>query len=58
VAEGAGRLTLTGLIASLDGRIVLRHTATDLDGVALGRAVARHLLDDSGGSALLEDIRP
>jgi hydroxymethylbilane synthase len=57
VAEGAGRLTLTGLIASLDGRIVLRHTATDLDGVALGRAVARHLLDDSGGEALLGDIR-
>jgi hydroxymethylbilane synthase len=58
VAEGAGRLTLTGLIASLDGRIVLRHTATDIDGVALGRAVARHLLDKSGGSALLDDIRP
>jgi hydroxymethylbilane synthase len=57
VAEGAGRLTLTGLIASLDGRVVLRHTATDLDGVALGHAVARHLLDKSGGEALLGDIR-
>jgi hydroxymethylbilane synthase len=58
VAEGAGRLTLTGLIASLDGRVVLRHAATDLDGEFLGRAVARHLLDKSGGAALLEDIRP
>jgi hydroxymethylbilane synthase len=58
VAEGAGRLTLTGLIASLDGRIVLRHTATDLDGPALGRAVARHLLDNSGGAALLDEVRP
>jgi len=58
VAEGAGRLTLTGLFASLDGRIVLRHTATDRDGLALGRAVARHLLDDSGGAALLEAFFP
>ena len=57
IAEGAGRLTLTGLIASLDGRIVLRHTATDLDGPALGRAVARHLLDKSGGAALMEEVR-
>ncbi|MEY2565680.1 MAG: hydroxymethylbilane synthase [Actinomycetota bacterium] len=57
VAEGAGRLTLTGLLATLDGRIVLRHTATDRDGPALGRAVARHLLHDAGGAALLEDIR-
>lgn len=54
-AEGAGRLTLTGLLASLDGRIVLRHTMTDRDGATLGRAVARHLLDDAGGAALLED---
>ncbi|MDQ1374255.1 MAG: hydroxymethylbilane synthase, partial [Actinomycetota bacterium] len=57
LAEGAGRLTLTGLRASLDGRIVLRHAATGRDGPALGRAVARHLLDDAGGAALLEDIR-
>lgn len=57
VAEGASRLTLTGLIASLDGRVVLRHTATDLDGPALGRAVARHLLDNAGGAALMEEIR-
>ena len=55
-AEGAGRLTLTALIASLDGRVVLRHTATDRDGEALGRAVARHLLDRSGGTALLEEL--
>jgi hydroxymethylbilane synthase len=57
IAEGAGRLTLTGLIASLDGRIVLRHSATDLDGPALGRAVARHLLDRSGGASLMEEVR-
>lgn len=57
IVEGAGRLTLTGLIASLDGRIVLRHTATDLEPAALGRAVARHLLDKSGGAALMEEVR-
>jgi hydroxymethylbilane synthase len=56
IAEGAGRVTLTALLASLDGRIVLRHTATDRDPVSLGRAVARHLLDESGGTALLETL--
>jgi hydroxymethylbilane synthase len=56
VAEGAGRLTLTGLLATLDGRILLRHTATERDPEVLGRAVGRHLLDESGGSALLEDM--
>jgi hydroxymethylbilane synthase len=57
LAEGAGRLTLTGLLSSLDGRILLRHTATELDPVTLGRGVARHLLDNSGGAALLDDLR-
>jgi len=35
---------------------VLRHTATGDDGDAVGRDVARHLLDRAGGRALLEDI--
>ncbi|HEV3225963.1 MAG TPA: hydroxymethylbilane synthase [Acidimicrobiales bacterium] len=51
VAEG---VTLEGLLASLDGRVVLRHRATATEPEALGRAVARHLLD-SGGALLLED---
>jgi hydroxymethylbilane synthase len=54
VVEDAGGVTLTALLASLDGRIVLRHTATDRDPAALGRSMARHLLDESGGAALLE----
>jgi hydroxymethylbilane synthase len=58
IAEAAGRLTLTALLASLDGRIVLRHSATERDPVALGRAVARHLLDESGGRALLDEVSP
>jgi len=51
---GAGRtrLRLTGLLAGADGHVVLRHESTGDDGPALGRAVARYLLDDAGGSDL------
>jgi hydroxymethylbilane synthase len=49
--------TLTGLIATLDGRVVLRATRSGPDPVALGGAVARHLLDGAGGRALLDDLR-
>jgi hydroxymethylbilane synthase len=53
-AVGAGDgLRLTGLLATPDGHVVLRHTAEGADGEALGRAVARHLLDH-GGASLLE----
>jgi len=47
-----GGLRLTGVLAGADGRIVLRHTAEGGDGPALGRRVARYLLDDAGGAAL------
>ena len=43
---------LLALIASADGAKVVRHQARGDDPVALGRAVAEHLLS-SGGSALL-----
>jgi hydroxymethylbilane synthase len=49
---GAG-LCLEGLLASLDGRIILRHREEGAEPEALGRAVARHLLDQAGGQALL-----
>jgi hydroxymethylbilane synthase len=51
-----GPVCLTGMIATPDGRVLLRHTATDADGVSLGRAVARHLLDDCGGASLLDSL--
>jgi hydroxymethylbilane synthase len=51
-AEG-GDLTVTGLLASLDGQVVLRHSATGADAQRTGAAVARHLLDIDGGAALL-----
>ena len=52
-----GRLELEGLLASLDGRVVLRHRRTaepEEPADALGRAVAEHLLDNAGGAALLD----
>lgn len=51
-----GGLVLDALVCTLDGRIVLRHRAAGDDPVALGAAVARHLLDGAGASALLADL--
>ena len=42
-----------GTIPSLDGHVVLRHAESGTDPEATGRAVARFLLDDAGGSAIL-----
>lgn len=48
-------LRIEGVVASEDGAIVLRHREAGpaADGPALGRALARQLLDDQGGSKLL-----
>jgi hydroxymethylbilane synthase len=55
-ADGTGGtgapIRLTGMMASADGRIVLRSTRAGDDPGALGRAVARYLLDEAGGCAL------
>lgn len=56
--DSAGAITLQGLIASFDGRIVLRHAAAGADPVTVGREVARYLLDRSGGRGLLEGSAP
>ncbi|HEX2119718.1 MAG TPA: hydroxymethylbilane synthase [Acidimicrobiales bacterium] len=56
VAEG-GTVTLTAMIGTLDGRVVLRQTDEGDDPVDLGRRLARHLLDDAGGASLLADLR-
>jgi hydroxymethylbilane synthase len=45
-------ITLSGMIASGDGVVVLRHQLTGNKPDELGRAVARYLLDSAGGSAL------
>jgi len=49
-------LSVTGMIASLDGHTLLRHADSGDDGVAVGRAVARHLLDEGGATALLSEV--
>jgi hydroxymethylbilane synthase len=56
VGDG-GCVRLTAMIATPDGRVMLRDTAEGDDPVALGRALARHLLDDAGGTSLLADLR-
>jgi hydroxymethylbilane synthase len=50
----ASRIRLDALLASLDGRIVLRYRHEGTDPTDVGRAAARHLLDRAGGSALLQ----
>ena len=53
IDAAGGGLELTGLLASLDGRTLIRDTRRSRDPETLGRAVARHLLDDCGGRMLL-----
>ena len=55
--DDTGAVSLTGLIATLDGHVLLRHSAVGVDPEAVGRAVARHLLDEGGAQALLADDR-
>ena len=43
---------LVGLLASPAGHIVLRERQVGAEPDALGRGIARHLLDDAGGAAL------
>jgi hydroxymethylbilane synthase len=52
-----GSIVLEVLLASLDGRVVLRTRGEgdDSDPGALGFAVARRLLDEEGGRVVLED---
>lgn len=47
VVDGAD-VHLTAVLASLDGRIVLRRSATGTDPLALGTALATGMLDDGG----------
>lgn len=48
---------LRGLLASLDGHVVLRASARGDDPAAVGAGVARFLLDDCGGQGLLDEFR-
>jgi hydroxymethylbilane synthase len=45
---------LEAMIASPDGHVLVRDSMNGTDPEALGRSLARHLLEDCGGRALLE----
>jgi hydroxymethylbilane synthase len=51
---GSSDLRLTGMMASADGVVVVRHTAEGSTATDLGRTVARYLLDEAGGCDLGE----
>jgi hydroxymethylbilane synthase len=55
--DAGGRITLTAMVGTPDGRVMLRDTDAGDDPTELGRRLARHLLDDAGGSSLLADLR-
>jgi hydroxymethylbilane synthase len=51
-------IELEVMLASLDGRIVIRVSDGGHEPLRLGRDLARRLLDENGGRALLEDVAP
>jgi hydroxymethylbilane synthase len=53
VIRSDGALELKGLIASLDGLVLLRRAMIGRDGPELGRALAREILDQCGGAEIL-----
>jgi len=50
--DDGGAITLSGMMATEDGRMVLRHTVSGDDPEKLGRGLARYLVDEAGGSSL------
>jgi hydroxymethylbilane synthase len=50
----SGLITLRAILAAADGHVLLEDRRTGRDPAGLGRAAARYLLDDAGGSSLLE----
>ena len=54
-ADNEGQIHLRAMLASADGRQMLRHERFGTEPDTLGRGVARYLLDDQDGQALLTD---
>ena len=52
VIDGDG-VRLTGLLASPDGHVVVRRVDAGNDPAAVGRGVARYLLEEGGGASLM-----
>ncbi len=57
VTTAHGDVEMEGMLSSLNGRVLIRERRVGDDPDMLGRSIARHLLDDAGGSALLADTR-
>ena len=57
-ADGSEVLHLSGVLATGDGRVLLRHAAEGRDPHALGREVARHLIERAGGAMILAETSP
>jgi len=51
--DAAGRVSIEGMLASLDGRVILRAQAAGDDPATVGADLAAHLLDECGGAWLL-----
>jgi len=56
VGSDEGGVELEGLVASLDGHVLLRRRMTGLDPVLVGRELAREIRDQCGGAEVLSDI--
>jgi len=56
VAGRVGEIVLEGVLASLDGHVVLRTRVAGADPADVGATGARDLLDAKGGRALLDDV--
>ena len=52
-----GEITLTVMLATLDGHIVIQATDVGYEPDLLGRSLARRVIDRSGGAWLLESLR-
>ena len=57
VTTAHGDVEMEGMLSSRNGRVLIRERRVGDDPDMLGRSIARHLLDDAGGSALLADTR-
>jgi hydroxymethylbilane synthase len=55
LVDGDGTVQLEALLASLDGRIVLRARVTGSDPVEVGAEAARRLVDEEGGRLVLDE---
>jgi hypothetical protein len=52
VLDDGAQVSVEGLLASLDGHVLMRHTVVSDHGPSAGAEVAKHLLREGGQSLL------